>query len=311
MKKTVVAILLVLPLVLIYFISFTGQLLSKYTHIYVERISVVSATGDEYQSGDYIKIGKGEEYDLRIKIYPELASDKRVVISNSDKAVCSIDSESYKIEGLEYGVSKLIITSLDRHYVQYIINIQVAADDIEDIELSKHEVLLTKGHSVLIDVTIHPSTTLLENRFLIWESCDESVATVRDGVITGVGIGTTKVVVKSKHKPEIFKEITVVVSLELGEGVFFANEDPDKIYQVENQEFDLKTITIINLDDVSLSDVWYELNNVPPAGAVDISRLSDGIITFNQEKVTIIITVNTYVGDQLYTDEIKIRYVEG
>ena len=59
MKKAVVSMLLILPFVLIYFISFTGQILAKYTHINVERVVVVDARGNEYNDDDYIKIDKG------------------------------------------------------------------------------------------------------------------------------------------------------------------------------------------------------------------------------------------------------------
>jgi Fe-S-cluster-containing hydrogenase component 2 len=69
-------------------------------------------------------------------VFPELASNKKVTISNSDKYVCSIDSETFKVTGLDYGTSKLIITSVDRHYVQYIINIGVVDEDITETILN-------------------------------------------------------------------------------------------------------------------------------------------------------------------------------
>jgi len=260
MKKTVITILLVLPFLLIYLISFTGQMLSSYKHIYVERITVLNSVGGEYSDGDYIKLGVDEEYDLKIKIYPELATDKTVIISNGNKSVCEIDSQTYKIRTLDYGVSRIIITSKDRHFIQFIININVAQDDIQDIVVSTNMVDLTKGRSHKVDVTIVPKTTLLENRELVWQSFDTSIAKVsQSGLITGVDFGQTTIRVYSKHKPEIYKDIVVNVSLELGIGVFFANEEPGKIYRVNQAEFDLKTITINNLTGVSQEDIWYNL----------------------------------------------------
>lgn len=311
MKKTVVTILLVLPFLLIYFISFTGQILSSYKHIYVERITVLDAEGREYKEGDYIKLGINEEYDLKIKIYPELASDKSVLISNGNKAVCEIDSETHKIKTLDYGVSKLIITSKDRHFIQFIINIRVAQDDIEDIVLSSNTVDVTKGRSQKVDVSILPTTALLEFRELIWQSMDTSIAKVsQDGLITGVNFGQTTVRVSSKHKPELYKDITVNVSLELGTGVFFANEEPEKIFEVNVAEFDLKTITIINLNGVTQDDVWYQLGSSINEEDIDASRLSEGIIKFNKQKTPVIIVVNAYANDKDYTDTITIWFVK-
>lgn len=310
MKKMIITILLVLPFVLIYFISFTGQILSKYTHIYVERIVVVDSKGDEYKEGDYIKINKDEVYDLNIKVFPELASDKRVTISNSDKDVCSVDPQTYEVKGLEYGISKIIITSIDRHYVQYIININVVDEDITAIETDSDEITLTKGKYKTINVTIVPHTTIIENRTLVWSSDDTSIATVENGVIKAEGVGSTYITVSSAHKPDVFKKIKVNVTSEYEKGIFFNNDNYDKIYVVNNAEFDLKTISIINVDGVTIDDVWYELINIPTDGSVDISRLDEGIIKFEQQKEIAIVSINVYYDGVEYSDKIKIWYVQ-
>ena len=310
MKKMIITILLVLPFVLIYFISFTGQILSKYTHIYVERIVVVDSKGDEYEDGDYIKINKDEVYDLNIKVFPELASDKRVTISNSDKDVCSVDTQTHEVVGLEYGISKLIITSIDRHYVQYIININVVDEDIKEIVLERDEITLTKGKSKTLDITIVPQTTLPENRNLVWSSDDNVIATVENGVVKGLNVGTTYITVASAHKPSVFKRIKVTITSEYGEGIFFDNESYDKIYVVHSNEFDLKDITIVNLDGCTIDDVWYDLINIPTANSVDISRLDEGIIKFNKEKEIAIVSIYIYHNDIEYSDKIKIWYVQ-
>lgn len=113
MKKVIVAILLVLPFLLIYFISFTGQILSRYTHIQVEKISVINEVGDEYKEDDVIKIGLDDIFNLKIIVYPSLASNKETRVVNSNKAVCEYDEENSKIRGVDYGISTFIITSVD------------------------------------------------------------------------------------------------------------------------------------------------------------------------------------------------------
>jgi hypothetical protein len=277
----------------------------------VERITVVSPEGKEYSEGDYIKLGINEEYDLKIKIYPELASDKTVLISNGNKSVCEIDENTFKIKTLDYGVSRLIITSKDRHFVQFIINIRVAQDDIEDIHLSTDIVNITKGRSQKVDVSIIPITTLLENRELIWSSDDPTIAKVtQSGIITGVNFGQTIVRVSSKHKPEITKEIVVNVSLELGVGVFFANEEPNKIYRIYERELDLKAMTIINLTGVTLDDATYSIISSVSEDDVDASRLDEGVIIFKRTSAPIVLEVSAIVNDKIYSDQITIRYVD-
>lgn len=311
MKKTVVTILLVLPFILIYFISFAGQILSSYTHIYVERIAVLNSQGDELPVNGQIKIDKGEVYELNIKIYPELASNKKFSISNSDKSICEINPETLEVTGLEYGASRIILSSEDRHYVQCIFNIQVARDDIESIVVSETEVEVAVGKDKLIKTEILPASTLLENRNLVWTSLDPSIATVdANGLITGVSFGTTKVVVSSKHKPEIRQEIIVKVTLEFGTGVFFAHTGTN-IYEVNSQTFDLKSITQVNVDGCTIADVSYKLNSIVSDSDVNTSQLSEGIITFNTQRVPVNIMVYIDLGvNEYYEDDITIWFVQ-
>ena len=310
MKKIVVTIILILPLLLIYFISFTGKIFSIYQHINVERVVVLNEENKEYNSGDYIKLEPGEEYPLKIKVYPELASDKSITISNSNKTVCEV-SDDYVVKTLKNGLSKLIITSVDRHFVQFVININVSQDDIQDFVLSKTSVEVMVGKSEKVDVTILPETTLIENRELVWESLNPEIAKVsNDGLITGVSFGTTTIKVRSVKKPELVKEIDVNVTLVYGNGVYFANPEPDRVFEVNSTEFDLKTITIINLDGVTINDVWYSVGSGYDATAIDVSRLDEGIIKFNQPKKLIKILVRAYINEVEYKDEITIWYVQ-
>lgn len=305
MKKTVVTLLLVLPFLLIYFVSFTGKILSEYKHIYVERIAVVNDKGVEYQEGDYIKLDLNEVYDLKIKVYPELASDKAVIISNSNKNICDVDATTYKVTTKKYGISKLIITSRDRHFVQFTINIYVTQDDITDFTLTKDVIDLTVGRSEQIDVNFTPDTALPENRELTYTVADTTVARVSaTGLVTGLKFGTTTITVASKHKPEISKTLTVNVTLEFGKGLHFANTNAGKVYTVNTAEFDLKTITIINDINITINDVYYSVNNVATgvtSNDYDDRNISQGIIKFNAECKAIIISAEAYeiIGDEV------------
>ena len=309
MKKLIVILLFILPFVLMYFISFTGQIFSTYNHVYVERIAILDDNNNEYSSGDSIKCEPEKEYDLKIKIFPELATDKSVIISNSNKEVCQINSESYKITTLKNGESKVVITSVDRHYVQFVINIVVTQDDIQDFLLDSTSVDLTIGKIAKVDVTIIPDTALQENRVLIWESANKSIATVsNDGVIRGVGVGNTTITVYSASNPNLVKTIIVNVTLEYGKGIFFVNPNPNQIFESKTSEFDLKSIIVVNLDDVNINDAWFQIGAINEPAAVDISRIGDGVIAFREQGKWINVIVKIYTEEQEYEDDITIWY---
>lgn len=314
MKKAIVIILMILPFLLIYFISFTGQVLSKYTHINVERIAVVNDVGDEYKENDYIKIGLNDEFTLRVKVYPELASNKKVSITNSNKKVCTIDESSMKVTGLDYGEATFVITSVDRHFVQYVINIKVAEDKMTDFVLSKTEVEIAIGKSEEIGVQVVPSTALSKYRDLIWESEDVTVAKVsQNGVITGVNIGETRIKVRSKifeiDDEEIVKYIDVKVTLDLGKGVWFnTGTTIGKLYKVTNAKFDLKAITIINkLTDCTFDDIYYTIETGYTSEQIDASELDDGIIIF-KKNIAIKVSLHANITDGNKYDSIRIVF---
>ena len=304
MKKVIVIILLILPFALIYFISFTGRVLSIYNHINVEKIYVAD-NNNTYNNGDWINLSKGETKNIDVILLPELATNKEYNISNSDRSVCELEGSN--LIALDYGVSTIIITSKDRHFVQFVINVRVVELDIQNIVINKEYVDIAVGKSELVDVAIEPSTTLEENRYLTWESMDINIASVKSGVITGNSVGETKVIVKSSHKPSVFREINVNVVNGLGAGVFFDYIDTSRVYDITLPDFDLKEITIINLDNVEYSDLSYSLEVL--SNAVDVSKLNNGIIKFNEEKVPVVISVSVEIDGVLYSDSITIRYI--
>lgn len=312
MKKTVVTLLLVLPFILIYFISFTGKILSTYKHIFVERVVVLDEDGDEYRSGDYIKLGLDEEFDLNIKIYPELATNKEVTISNNNKNACTVDMENMKITTHEYGISRLIITSKDRHFVQFIIFIHVTQEDIEDLEFLKPSIDVLLGRTYKVDsdtIRIIPHTVSTENRELVYTIEDEDIATVNElGEINGIREGSTTLTVSSKHKPEISKTITVNVLSSYPKGLHFIYDGSNNRYTSNTAEVDLKSLLIVSQLGVTIDDVIFDIsgNN----GIVDISRLDEGIITFNTEREYVGVTAFVYDTDSTpYESYMLIRFV--
>ena len=331
MKKTVVTILLVLPFLLIYFISFTGQVLSQYTHIYVERVVVLDEKGDEYNQNEIIKINLSETFDLRIKIYPELASNKKVKITNGNSRVCTVDEENYKVtaSSTEFGESNIIITSEDRHFVQFSIIIKVAQDEPDDIifnNIENYQLTIPKGKTFAVDFSVVPETTISEYKELIWQAVNPQgqniISVTRNGVIKAINEGTAKVIVKtaSDKFETISKEIIVTVTLDLGNGVWFQNDNPiGSAYLVTNPNFDLKTITrIIGVEGVDMSDLVYKLETSPSVEEIDYSNISSNVIANGEIKflregtiVKVSVNINTDTTNGYNTnDVITLVYLE-
>lgn len=62
------------------------------------------------------------------------------------------------------------------------------------IKLNKNEIVLEKGANEILMVTYTPSNVTKKD--LTWVSSDTGVATVTDGIVVGVGLGNTEIIVK-------------------------------------------------------------------------------------------------------------------
>ena len=82
---------------------------------------------------------------------------------------------------------------------------------VEKITLSKYSVNIVQGSNDMPIVTMHPENAT--NKTEIWTSSDTSVATVNSiGKITGVGVGSCTVTVRSADNPDVFADVSVTVT---------------------------------------------------------------------------------------------------
>ena len=79
--------------------------------------------------------------------------------------------------------------------------------ELTEISLNKHVLKVEKGHIEILDVLFIPSNAT--DKFLTWISTNTKIATVEDGVITGVAPGTTDIIVESGNCSDRCK-VTVV-----------------------------------------------------------------------------------------------------
>lgn len=87
--------------------------------------------------------------------------------------------------------------------------VEVQEIEVEDITLDKETVELYEEEQVLVAATVTPVEAT--DKTLTWKSSDETVATVRDGVITGLKEGSITVTVTTTNG--ISKEVKVTVKV--------------------------------------------------------------------------------------------------
>lgn len=82
---------------------------------------------------------------------------------------------------------------------------------VEGITLSKYSVTVMQGSNDMPIVTMHPTNAT--NKGEIWSSDNTAIATVNNiGRITGVGVGSCTVTVRSEDNPSVFADVSVTVT---------------------------------------------------------------------------------------------------
>jgi len=93
------------------------------------------------------------------------------------------------------------------------VNLDEAPDiPIESIELSEDNLIVREGNTSTLSVTISPANA--SNKVLEWTTSDESIATVENGVVTGIAPGEAVITAKATDESgvEVSCQVTVLAS---------------------------------------------------------------------------------------------------
>ncbi len=192
MKKIILLILAILPIVLLVVIAFAGQILSLYNHIPVESVQFVDRLNNPYTSEYVFAINQGSTKSTSIMIYPELASNKRVRYTSSDESICTIDKDGV-ITGVHYGSTTIIVKTDDGNKVA-MLNVVVKADVPYDVSLTEKQLDMTVGEIHQLTAIVDAPVAVIKD--VIFESSDTSVVTVdATGKLTANAPGSATVTV--------------------------------------------------------------------------------------------------------------------
>lgn len=303
MKKTIILILAVLPIVLLVVIAFAGQILSIYQNIPVERVEFVDRFNNPYTEEFTFNVNQGSSKETKIIIYPELASNKNVTYKSSDESICTID-ENGVITGVHYGYATVIVTTEDGNKIAKM-NVRVKADVPYAVTLSESEISMVEGTIFQLDAVVDAPVAV--NKDLIYESDNPDVVKVdANGKLTAISEGTAVITVTTVSGGVTD---TCVVTVEKGvlplafdfegaEGITLVNG----IYVISTPTINIASYLKVS-DEVNIEDVVIKIQSGSSA------TLEGGILTFDKSER--LVTIRAYVGNEEkpdYIAEIKIVY---
>ena len=238
---------------------------------------------------------EGETVSLIATITPSNATNKNVIWSSSDTSVATVLNG--KVTALKAGTTSITVTTEDGGKTATC-NVTVKAK-VVGVSLNRTAVTLYEGESFTLIATITPENAT--NKNVIWSSSNTSVATVANGEITALEVGSATITVTTEDGGKTAKcYISVKAKVER------VSLDRASITLTEGDTYSL-TATITPSNATNKNVIWSS-NNTSVATVVDgkVTALKAGTAT---------ITVTTEDGGKTATCDVivneKIYPVEG
>ena len=238
---------------------------------------------------------KGQEFDLKVSYVPANATDKVVITwESSDETVATV--ENGKVKALKEGTAVITATAkVDGTNREYTATCEINVEEIklDSIALDTKDFDLFLGDSKQLSVVYNPENTT-DSRDVVWTSSDENVATVENGKVTALKVGTAVITATVGEKTAT---VTVTVPVVLIEGI--------------EATLDNATIEVDGTANITITTnpekVTEEVVAVYESSDETIAKVDEnGVITgVKPGKATITVTVN----DE-FTQEVEIEVVE-
>lgn len=159
-------------------------------------------------SEESIEIEQGKTHQLSAEVEPSNATYPEITWSSSNDKIATVD-ETGLVKGLAAGEVDIIATA---DGVSATCKVTVKRIEVEAITLNANSEKIVVGAEFALVATVTPSNAT--DPTVVWTSSNDNVATVSNGVVTGIGLGITTITAKAGEKTATCN-IEVVSAVEL------------------------------------------------------------------------------------------------
>ena len=168
----------------------------------------VAVTGVSISGASEVTVGASIR--LTATVQPANATEQTVTWNTSDATKATVS------DGVVTGVTAGTVTitaSCGDVRTEHTVTVKAANVAVESVTLDKTTAEVMAGETVTLTATVAPADAT--DKTVEWTSADNAIATVSNGVVTGVAAGTTTVTVKSVADPSKSATCTVTVKEEI------------------------------------------------------------------------------------------------
>jgi uncharacterized protein YjdB len=295
MKKTAITILGILPLALIFLISFFGRAFTPNSYIPVERIEI-DAVVQPY-------IRQHETLALKYEIFPMKASDQRVVFTSSDENVASVSDDGL-VSALKSGFTTITAATKDGNknskvgimVIDVVEGVAIFIKDAPEEFDNKPSV----STSLKLQAIVSPSSAY--NQKVIWSSSNPAIGSIdQNGNYKALDGGLVTITVTTEEG-EFTNSITFENVFDFGDSVFLINNKNEKTF------YKTSFLNLVMTDEIKNSEhsVNWSVNDH------DIAQIiGDGDeinVQFKQEG-SVTVTAELILGTEKYTQTVTIESI--
>lgn len=146
---------------------------------------------------------------LYVTVLPVDAVNKTLIWTSADTGIAEVD-QTGTVTGKSAGSTEITVETVNGKTDTCTITVNEKFVPVSRVKVSPSSLNLETGESKEITVTVNPSTAT--NKTILWQSSDTSVATVVNGIVTGVGAGTATITATSESDPSKTSSVVVTVT---------------------------------------------------------------------------------------------------
>ena len=237
----------------------------------------------------------GETKALVATITPDNATNKKATWSSSNNSVATVDSVG-NITALAVGTTSIIISTVDGGKIATcVVTVQAAVVAVGGVSLDETNLSLIIGETGTLVATVTPDNAT--NKNVTWSSSNHAVATVSNGEITALAVGTATITATTEDGN---KTDTCVVTVQVAVvAVSGVSLDETNLSLMEGEK-DTLVATVIPVDATNKNVTWS--SNKPNIASVsqtgEVTAIAAGTAT---------ITATTEDGNKVATCEVIVQ----
>ena len=202
MKKILIGLLICIPLIIVFAINVSGDIIADNADITIESIELYHEGNPILDTIDIdINDYRDRAYRIEAVTYPAIAK-KELKWYSSDMGIANVDKTTGDVTftGKAFGEVKIFCESVNNNTIRAVAEFYVSGSEVYSLQIVingeseyRSNLNMNLGDTLYLNKIVQPAPAIREKK-TIWESSNPSVATIdATGIVRAISAGTTKI----------------------------------------------------------------------------------------------------------------------